>query len=204
MLLDLNKKSVDIESIAKKALEDENILSELLKGLLSKKDTIRYNSFRVLEHASQMKPEVLYPYWDKFVEKLNSDNSFHRYHGVFIIANLTSVDKEKKFEKISDTYCGLVEDKSFIVAVNVVGNLGKIAKAKPHLQAKITSILLGVGETSHKHKDLMKGGSIQSFAEYFDETENKEKILEFVRKQLDCESPKTRKMAKEFLEKWET
>ena len=202
MLLDLNKKSVDIESIAKKALEDEKILSELLEGLLSEKDTIRYNSFKVLEHVSQRKPEVLYPYWDKFVEKLNSDNSFHRYHGVFIIANLTRVDKEKKFEKIFDTYCGLVEDKSFIVAVNVVGNLGKIARAKPHLQAKVTSILLDVGKTGHKHKDLMKSGSIQSFAEYFDETENKEKILEFVRKQLDCESPKTRKMAKQFMEKW--
>jgi len=202
MLPDLNKKSVDIESIAKKALEDEKTLSELLEGLLSKKDTIRYNSFKVLEHVSQIKPEVLYPYWDKFVEKLNSDNSFHKYHGVFIIANLTSVDKEKNVEKIFDKYCGLVEDKSFIVAVNVVGNLGKIARAKPHLQAKITSILLGVGKTSHKHKDLMKSGSIQSFAEYFDKTENKEKILEFVRKQLDCESPKTRKMAKKFTEKW--
>jgi hypothetical protein len=202
VLLDLNKKSVDIESIAKNALEDEKTLSELLEGLLSKKDTIRYNSFKVLEHVSQMKPQVLYPYWDKFVEKLNSDNSFHRYHGVFIIANLTRVDEEKKFEKIFDKYCGLVEDKSFIVAVNVVGNLGKIAKAKPNLQAKITSILLDVGRTSHKHKDLMKSGSIQSFAEYFDETENKEKILEFVSRQLGCESPKTRKMAKQFIEKW--
>ena len=38
MLPDLDKKSIDIESVAKKALEDEKALSELLEGLLSKKD----------------------------------------------------------------------------------------------------------------------------------------------------------------------
>ena len=31
---------------------------------------------------------------------------------------------------------------------------------------------------------------------------DKQKIIEFVKHQLNCESPKTRKKAREFLKKW--
>jgi hypothetical protein len=46
---------------------------------------------------------------------------------------------------------------------------------------------------------LVKSDIIEAFDEYFEEAEDKEKIIEFVKRQLGCDSPKTRKAAARFL-----
>nr|MDO8079254.1 hypothetical protein [Candidatus Freyarchaeota archaeon] len=205
MLDDLSKKGVNIDSLAKRALEDEKVLSELFEGILSKKDTVRYNSFKVFMLLSEGHPEVLYPKWDFFVELLSSDNTSHRNIAVNILANLTGADKENRFEKIFDQYYSLLDDESVIPAAQLAGKSGKIAKAKPKLQTKITNKLLAIDETHHEQerKDLIKGYAIESLGEYFEQAENKKEIINFVKKQLNCQSPKTRKIAKEFLKKWD-
>lgn len=45
---ELDKKDVNVESIAKRALADHGVLPELLGVILAKKDFIRFNSFKVL------------------------------------------------------------------------------------------------------------------------------------------------------------
>jgi len=83
-------------------------------------------------------------------------------------------------------------------------NSGKIIKAKPHLQKKITGRLLAIDATHHSigRKDLIKSYIIDAFDESFEEVRDKEKIFKFVKNQLQSSSPKTRKKAEEFLEKW--
>ena len=56
-----------------------------------------------------------------------------------------------------------------------------------------TYILIGVEEVNGGKNKIL------GVMEHLDE----KKILEFVKKQLNAKSPKTRKLAKEFLEKWE-
>ena len=204
MLYDMGNKSIDVESVAKEAIQDANVLAELLEGILSKKETIRYNSFKVLLLIGEEHPELLHHKWDFFVGLLESDNTSHKYIAIYIIANLARWDKEKNFEKIFDKYYNLLNDKSIIPAGHVAGNSGKIARAKPELQARITDKLLSIDETHHKpeRRELIKGYAIESFSEYFEEAENKREIIEFVRKQLNSRSPRTRKKAKEFLKKW--
>jgi len=202
MLFDLNDKNVDIESVADHALKDEEVLTELLSNLKIKKETIRFNSFNALLLISEKHPEVLYPKWDLFVNMIDSDNAYWKFIAVHLIANLTKTDSENKFEKIFDKYYNLLND-SVIVAGHITANSGKIAKAKPKFQLQITSKLLNIDKTNQKHKDLIKAGAIESFSEYFEEAENKDKIIEFVKAQLNCESPKTRKIAKQFLKKWD-
>lgn len=202
MLPDLVKKDADIEGITKKALKDKKILSELFQGIQSKKETIRYNSFKVLMRISEEHPEVLYPKWDFFVEMLDSDNSYWRLSAVRLIANLTKADIKNKFEKLFDKYYNLLND-SVIVAIYLAGDSGKIARAKPKLQARITARLLNIDKTQQKHKDLVKGSAIEAFSEYFEEIKNKKKIIDFAKSLLKGESPKTRKIAQELLAKWE-
>ena len=205
MLPELSEKNVDVKSIAKKALKDEKVLSELLENITSKKETIRYNSFKVLLHLSEKHPEVLYPKWDLFADLLSSDNTYHKFDAIYFIANLTRVDTGNRFEKIFNKYYSLLNDKSMIPAAHLAGNSGKIAKAKPHLEEKITNKLLSLDKTHHisERKDLIKGYAIESFSEYFEEAKNKKKIIVFVKNQLKSKSPRTRKKAKEFVEKWD-
>ena len=203
MPVNLDKKSIDIKAIAKKALKDSALMAELLDNLWSKKETIRYNSHKVLALISEEQPKTLYSSWDYLVKFLDSDNTYHKLSAVILLANITSVDRDGKFEKIFDKFYGLLEDRSFITAAYVSQASGKIALAKPKLQSKITNRLLRIDETHHQQerKDLAKAGIIEAFEQYYDQTRNKKKIVEFVEKQLNCESPKARKKAKEFLER---
>jgi uncharacterized protein (DUF1810 family) len=185
-----------------KATINKKPISELLEALKSKDDAERYGSFEVLLRLSEEEPETLYPHWDFLAEMLDAQNAYWKLIAVRLLANLTAADSESKFEGIFDKYYDLLND-SVIIAGHITANSGKIACAKPALQTEITNRLLNIDETTQKHKDLIKAGAIESFGEYFTESKDKEKIIEFVRQQLDGESPKTRKIAKEFLSKWE-
>ena len=193
---------IDDENLAKKAMKDENLLSELLQNLLSKEDKTRFPSFKALRIISEKQPELLYPKWEFISDLIDSDNAHRKFIAVNLIPNLTKIDTENKFEKIFEKFYDLLGD-SVIVAGHVAANSGKIVKAKPKLEAKITNKLLNIDKTNHKHKDLIKSGAIETFDEYFETAKDKKRILEFVKEQLECTSPKTRKKAKEFLKKWE-
>jgi hypothetical protein len=205
MLVELNKKNINVKKVAKKAMEDDSVLSELLEGVLSKKETIRFNSFKVLLFISEEHPKALYAKWDFFADLLSSPNTYFKYIAINIIANLTRVDARSRFEKIFDKFYALLDDKSVIPASHVAGNSARIVQAKPKLQTKITNKLLAIDKTHHhpERRDLIKGYVIDAFSEYFEGASNKKKILHFVKDQLESRSPTTRKKAKEFLKKWE-
>ena len=203
MLPEMHDKDVSIESVAEKALQDEKLLSELLDGLKSKEETLRYNCFRVLLLISQEHGTALYPKWDYFVEIMTGDNAYWKMSGLLLIASLTRVDTNNRFDKIFDLYYSLLGDKGTVVPAYVAANSGKIARAKPYLQDKITDKLLNIDKIyPGKQPALIKGHAIEAFGEYFEETGNKDKIVEFVRNQLNSDSPRTRKQAENFLNKW--
>ncbi len=200
----LNKKEFEPESLINKAIEDPNILAELINNLVAKDETIRYNSHKVLLIISQNKPKVLYPHWDFFSDLLKSQNNFHKVIGIQILANLAKIDTKNKFEDIFDIYCNLLDAKSVMTAGHLAANLGIIAKVKPNLRDKLTNVLLNIDKTHHElgRKDLIKAYIIESFYEYFNEIEDKGEVIEFVKAQLDSKSPKTRKAAEKFLKKY--
>ncbi|MFC1949605.1 hypothetical protein ACFLW0_05480 [Chloroflexota bacterium] len=201
MLPEMNEKDVDVRGVAEKALRDERLLTEILDGLKSKQETFRYNCFKVLNLISEEHGDVLYPEWDNFVEQLNSDNTYWKLSGLQLIANLTEVDTENKFEEILDRYYHLLDDRSMITAVYIARNSGKIVRAKPELESSITDKLLNIDETHHdpERRDLIKSGVIEAFGEYYELAGDKGRIVEFVRHQLDSKSPKTKKLARAFL-----
>ena len=201
MPINLNNKKVDIKAAAKQALKDKDFLAELLENLWSKNEMLRYNSHKILFHITEEKPQALYSEWDYFVKFLDSDNTYHKLSSVLLLANLTCVDKNNKFEKIFDKYYSLLDDRSFITAAYICGASGKIANAKPKLQTKITNRLLSIDKTHHIQEriDLVKASIIDAFEQYYEQAKSKKRILEFVEEQLNCQSPKTRKKAKEFL-----
>jgi hypothetical protein len=198
----LENENAKPEAVSEMALKDEKVLQELLNGVLSKKDVVRQNSFQALNFLSEKYPERLYDRWDFFADLIRTGNSFHKYIAIYIIANLTKADAENKFEKIFDTYYGLLGDKSVIPPAHVAVNSGKIALAKPELQAEITNRLLDIDATVQRHKDLVKASAIEAFEAYFEKSQDQARIIAFVKAQLNCESPKTREKAKAFLKKW--
>lgn len=205
MFKDIGKKSVSIESIAKKVINDKKLLDDLKENASSDNAAIKYKSLKVLMYLGEQRPNILYPEWDFFVKLLDNKNTFLRTIGSTVIANLTKVDTENKFENIFDKYYSLLEDESMINAANIAGYSGIIAKAKPHLQNKITEKLLDIDNTRHSSecKNIIKGKAILSFYEYIGEVEDKTKIIQFVKNELKNSRSATKKKAEKFLKKWE-
>lgn len=205
--MSISKKDAEIQAkkIVNNVLKDNNFLSELLKGVVSKKDSIRYPNAIALEILSEKNPEIVYPQWNAVVDLLKSKNAYHKSIGISVISNLTQIDKEKKFEEIFGDFFKLINDKSVIVSRKLSIYSGRIGKAKPSLGSRIATVLLSIDDTQHSEsrKDLIKGDIIVSLSEIFENIKDKAKIMEFVKNQLDSSSPSTVKKAKEFLSKLE-
>jgi hypothetical protein len=204
MLPDLNTKDIDIEGLARQALEDPQVRSELLRGLSDKQERVGYNCLRALLLLGEDHPQLLYPDWDLFVELLRSENTYFKLRGANLIATCVAADTEHRFEGLFEEYYGLLDGGGVIAASYIVRNSGTIARAKPDLQDKVTDRLLAIDETHHpaERKDLIKGHALEALGEYFEVSDRQAEILEFARAQRQSKSPKTRKIAKEFLETW--
>lgn len=127
--------------LAEKVIESEKITGAL-KGILSKKDKIRSNSFKVLLCISEKQPEILYPKHDYFANLLDSDNHYQRHISINILANLALIDIKNKFEKIFDKYFSNIDGDRTMLAGQTASNSGKIAKGIPKLQTKMTKSCL--------------------------------------------------------------
>jgi len=203
MISDLQKKNINPKAYADKIIKKPDLIKQYLEGLLSKNETYRYNCFKIIYNVSEKKPDILYPYWDFFENHLRSKNNYHKMSAVLIIANLSSIDNEKKFERLFNEFYGYLKSEKTITSIYIVKSSGKIACSKPHLIKKITKILLNI-EKIHPGKqiELVKSAAIESFSDYFEYIENKKAIIDFVKKQTNSVSPKTRKIAKDFLKKY--
>jgi hypothetical protein len=204
MSVNLDVKDLNIEAAAKEAFLDENKLQLIFEGILLKNDTVRSNSHKILLLLTEEHPSFLDPHWDFFEDLLESKNDYQRYIAIQILANLSGSDPENKFEKLFHKYYDILSGKKTMVARQVVLCSGKIALAKPHLREKVTAKLLDIDKVHRgKQKELIKGDALEAFNEFFEETENKDEIIKFARKQLGSDSPKTRERAKIFLKNWE-
>ena len=183
MLKGLDKKDINFDLYATELIKNEDLIPEYLEGLSSKNDTYHHNCFNVLNAVSEKKPELLYPHWDFFVNHMRSNNDFHKTAAILLIANLTSADKQNKFEDIFDEFYDNLKSEKTVVPIYLMKSSGKIVDFKPNLEDRITNILLNV-ESIHpgKHIELVKSAVIESFSEFFSKSKNKDKIINFVKK----------------------
>lgn len=197
------------QQMAEQALRSDRALQDLLKGISPKtqKSVIRESSSKAVLLLSEEHPEVLLPHWADFAKLLRCDNGFSKYVAIHVIANLVTAGDEGRFEKTFNTFYKLLDDESVMVASHVAGVSGQIAQAKPELQNKITRRLLDIDKTHFPpdRRALIMSYALPSFDQYFEMTSPRDRdhILAFAHQQIDCASPKTRKLAKDFIKKWE-
>src|SRR5512137_2804955 len=137
------------QQMAEQALRSERALHDLLNGISPKtqKSIIRESSSKAVLLLSEQHPEILLPHWAHFTKLLKSDNGFSKYVAIHVIANLVTAGDEGHFEKTFSTFYNLLNDESVMVASHVAGVSSQIARAKPKLQAKITTRLLTIDQT---------------------------------------------------------
>jgi len=158
---------------------------------------------------SEENPEQLYPYMDDFIDLLDSKYRILIWNAMAIIANLTKVDGDRKFDAIFDKYYSFIDDEYMVTVANVVGHSGKIALAKPHLIEKITNELLKVEDISttphltEECKKVIAEKALKSFDLFFDKIKQKERVVSFIKNHLNSPRKTLKKTAENFLDKWD-
>jgi hypothetical protein len=201
-------KSMTKEELFKRVKQDFSLITFLLKGVGSPKAAVRYGCAKVLMDLSEEHPEKLYPYFDSFTDLLDSKYRILTWNALAIVANLTRVDTDKKFDSIFDKYYSFLDNHYMVTVANVVGNSGKIALAKPYLIPKITEELLKVEDIStgphltEECKRVIAQQAIKTLDLFFDRIDQKEQVISFVKACLDSSRKKLRTTAENFLKKW--
>ena len=208
LLQELANKSMTKGELFQKVKQNFDLLPKILGGVSSSKAAIRYGCAKVLMDLSEEYPEKLYSYMDSFIDLLDSKYRILIWNTMAIIANLTKVDRDKKFDAIFDKYYSFLNDEYMVTVANVVGHSGKIALAKPYLIHNITSELLKVENiptTPHlteECKRVIIKKAIKSFSLFLNEIEHKEEVISFVERHLNTPRKTLRTEAENFLKKW--
>jgi hypothetical protein len=208
LLKKLADKTLTKDELRQKVEQDFSLLPTLLAGFSSPKAAIRYGCAKILMDLSAKHPEKLYSHMDTFVGFLGSKYRILTWTAMAIIANLTQVDSDNKFDAVFDRYYNFLNDEYMVTVANVVGNSGKIALAKPYLIPEITEKLLTVENLSvtphltEECKRVIAEKAIGAFDLFFDNVEQKEKVFAFVERQLNTSRRTLRIQAESFLKKW--
>ncbi|NMA25478.1 MAG: hypothetical protein GX936_07420 [Clostridiales bacterium] len=115
----------------------------LIPLLSEKNDEIRYLAFLVLCERSHNHPDI-YPYWDVFVSKLSSENSYQRTIGATLIAANIKWDKKKRFARILQTFMSLCNDEKFVTSRLTIQTIPVWAKYVPELLDKVVDELVHI------------------------------------------------------------
>ena len=128
---------------------DEADIHQLVEWLNEKDDNLRYKSFLLLQHRSQEKNDV-YPYWDVFVEKFGSENSYQRSLGLMLVAENTRWDDAGKMDGIIDAFLAFCDDEKPITVRQCIQSLAKIIPYKKNLYDKIVAKLISIDVMERK------------------------------------------------------
>ncbi len=204
LLRKVGRQEADKEEIADNVIKKPELLPEIMEGLNSDAARIKYGCAKVLHVISEKRPEILYPRFDFFIALIDSNNTFLKWAAILIIANLTVVDTDNKFEKVFDKYFAPISGPVMITAANVVKGAAKIALSKLGLAEKISKELLKVEKAKYQTTEchnIALGHAIKAFDQFFNQIKDQEPVITLVKKQLKNTRNGTRKKAEIFIKK---
>ena len=208
LLQRLQDKTLSKGQLLEQLRKDSGLIQGVLLGLESQKPSVRYGCGKVLMDYSEEQPEKLYPYMDVFVRLLDSTHRILVWNGMAIIANLTRVDADGKFDRIFEKFYGFLGDEYMVTVASVVGHSAKIAQAKPYLVDEIVNRLLSVENiptTPHLTEECRRviiEKTISSLDAFFDKVTQKEAVLTFVGRYTSSPRRTLRSEAETFVRKW--
>jgi hypothetical protein len=208
LLQKLQDKTLSKGQLLEQLRKDSALLQGVLVGLESKNASVRYGCGKVLMDYSEEQPGKLYPHMDLFIQLLDSRYRILVWNAMAIIANLTRVDADGKFDRIFEKYYGFLGDEYMVTVASVVGHSAKIARAKPYLTDAIVNKLLSVENiptTPHlteECKRVIIEKTIGSLDAFFDRVTQKEVVLAFVHRYTSSPRRTLQREAKTFVEKW--
>lgn len=209
LLQKLGSKQITKVQLYQKVEADFSLVAELIDGTASPKAAIRYCCASVLMDLSVKHPDKLYSYMERFIRLLDSKHRILTWNALAIVAQLTAVDSQRKFDAVFDKYYSFLGNEYMVSVANTVGNSGVIAKNKPYLADRIITELLKVQNlkiTPHLTEEcklVIAQKAIETFNTLMNFTKNKSVLLDFAGQYKNSSRDALRKEAQMFLRKWQ-
>jgi hypothetical protein len=189
---EIGQKGFDADRIARYAIGNPACIGQLFEGVTAPKGSTRFGYAKVLRLISERRPELIYSFFDGFVELSRCDNNILQWGTILILSNLAAADRDNKFDAIFTAYYAPISGPVMITAANIIGGSPRIAAAKPYLTQRIAKEILKVekaryrsrGKPSPECRNVAIGHAIEAFDQIFDQIEDQQTILKFVKRQL--------------------
>lgn len=184
--------------------ENLSLLPEIIEGISSNNKRMKNACARVVQLLSAEYPEKFYPHIDIFIRQLDGDDTILKWIAIDTICNLASVDRDNTVSGLLNKFFVFLSDDSMITAAHVIENIWKIAKAKPEYQKQIVNQLLRVARIPRNEecRNILLGKTIMTFAQLYNQIEEKKKVYSFVERQTNNQRSGTRTKAVKFLKQF--
>ncbi|MFA8344200.1 MAG: hypothetical protein ACEPO8_14600 [Rhodothermaceae bacterium] len=135
------------------------------------------------------------------IEYLQSKNSFSKYASLYLLRDIILQNNKDVYINVKNIlFAQLLFDKPMII-MHTALVLGEIAGKYSEESEEITEELLSLENKSKlPQKDLVMGYIIEAFGCYYKTYIKQSDMIEFIERHTKSGSPKTKKLAKEFLE----
>ena len=115
-------------------------IAETVERLLDRNHRAVYQALQELQQASAA-TEAVYPYMARFIDMLDSDNSYVRTRGLTLLACNAKWDRENRLDAVMNRYLEHITDEKPITARQCVKLLPMVAREKPDLKETILAAL---------------------------------------------------------------
>jgi hypothetical protein len=158
-----------IELLSDKVLTEDSLKQIVINQLISNDHIlVYYHSFLILDKALRKAPSLFYTYWDEFESLFEHKNSYHRNYAMRLLAGLTKIDDQKKFDRIIDKYYNQLNDEKFLTRRYCILNSLEIIRNRLELSdiiiCKIVSFLK-TSDCTEKQQNLIISDLIQIVSE---------------------------------------
>ena len=127
----------------------DSTMRELLKAFASDEARVRLAASKSLRDLSQRQPARVYPHFDVLAGLLTHENNVLKWNAILALANLASVDREGRIDRLLDEYLTPIAGPVMITAANIIKGATLIALVKPHLADRIAHQLMRVEKAKY-------------------------------------------------------
>jgi hypothetical protein len=208
-LIEELKKKYNLEVYIALVMTDNSVIPLLFDLIEQDKSSLKFLCEKIIRELSQEKPELLYPYFERMSQLLDSENNFIKWGFILSLPNMLTVDQEHKWEKISKQFYALIDSNSIVVFGNFVSGLPIILNKHPEDEDFIMSKLLSIENHVFLHKNEVSpecinvaiGHIINYFDKIYAKSNYKQEMITFAQKNLNNDRYPVRRKAKAFLKK---
>lgn len=191
-------------------INNNDLIMSLFLICENKDDITRYQAEKVIRKLSEVNPTILYPFYDRMFNFLDSKDSFIKYGFIISIPNMLPSDLCNKWSFIRIKYLKFLTSTKVIEFSNVVKEIPIILKYHREEEQKIIPVLLDInnhtflnrGKLSHKCIDIAKSAIMDCFYKIYEHSKYKDEIMLFVLENKNSKKSQIVNKANRFIKKY--